>query len=334
VPELVPIPKHVKVEEAWADTSVLEVSRRTTPEIIAREVFRKARSGDILLNGGRCHPLDRAREGDILTIVSHRPAEPTRSVPTTVDAWVATPNGPFFVVREDPDLLVVSKPSGCASHPALRHSGDTLIERIRSYLGVQTGDTFQPALANRLDIETSGIVLVGKTRRAQRRLGKHFQKGHIRKWYTTLAGGWPQDPEAEVRVPLLRKADSRLRDRFPPGHPRLAPVLQDSITRYRTLCRFDHPLRCALLEVELLTGRTHQIRRHLAAVGHPVAGDHRYGDPEYNRDLKQVCALARMFLHAHRVELVHPATAEPLTLETPLPEDLGTCLASFGAGHG
>ncbi len=326
----VPVTRHLRVGPEWAGRTVFDAVRTAFPEVGPRDVFRKARRGEIRRNRGACRPTDRLQEGDLVSVVLLRAARPARAEPTRRDEPVATAAGPFWVVREDPYLLVVSKPAGCASHPALGHAGDTLIERVRAYLGVGPDDPFQPALANRLDLETSGIVLVAKTRGARRRLGRSLQRGRVHKAYLALVCGWPEPGAGEIRIPLVRRPDSRDRDRLPPGHPRLRGVTQSAHTRYRTLARLEHPFRAALLEVELVTGRTHQIRRHLTAVGHPLAADRRYGDPGFNRDMARVCGLGRMFLHAHRVRLEHPFTGEPLALEAPLPGDLGACLRALG----
>lgn len=315
---------------AWGGLTAFEVVRRAFPEVSPREVFRKARLGEILRNGLACRPLDALCGGDRLSVVLPRPPRPAHPAPLRRGEAVGTPAGPFWVVWEDSDLLVVGKPPGCASHPALGTQGDTLLERVRAYLGTGRDDPFQPALANRLDIETSGVVLIGKSRTAQRSLGRNLQRGRVRKFYVTLAAEWVPSEGGEIRRPLVRRPDSRDMARFPPGHARTRPVLQAAATRYRVLERLPQPLRSTLLEVELLTGRTHQIRRHLALLGHPVAGDRRYGDPTLNADLASVGGLPRMFLHAHRVELPHPATGRLCEFLAPLPEDLAACVRALG----
>lgn len=329
--ELVPVSKHLRIEASWAGLTVLEAVRRAFPEVSAREVFRKARGTELRRGEGPCHPLDRLAEGDLVTVTLHRPATPQPREVLRAGEEVHTPAGPFWIVREDEDLLAVSKPPGCASHPALGHSRDTLLDRVRAYLGVTAGDPFQPALANRLDLDTTGVVLVAKTRNAQRRLGRHLQRGLLDKRYLALVGDWVADDQGEVREPLVKRADSRDRVRLPPGDPRLHGKLQDALTRYRVLERLEGVLRVSLLEVELVTGRTHQIRRHLTRAGHPLAGDPRYGDPELNRELRHLGGLARIFLHAHRVTLLHPGSGEPLELTAPLPPDLTSCLAALGS---
>lgn len=330
--DLVPVSRNLKIDPAWAGLTVLEAVRRAFPEVSAREVFRKARHREVLRGGRPCHPVDRLDTGDLVTVVLLRPARPDSLSVLRADEAVETAAGPFRIVREDAELLAVGKPPGCASHPAHRHGGDTLIERVRAYLGTAPADEFQPALANRLDIDTSGLVLVGKTRRAQSRLGRSLQKGLLDKFYLALVGGWPAS-EGEIHLPLERHPDSRDLARHRRTGAALPAVrVQEAATRYRVLQRVGPPLAASLLEVELLTGRTHQIRRHLAHLGHPLAGDRRYGDPGFNADADAVAGLRRLFLHAWRVCLPHPATGEPLDLRTPLPPDLAEVLGRLG-GH-
>lgn len=328
--DLIPVTRHLRIGRAWAGQTAFAAVRRAFPEVGPREVFRKARRGEVRHNEGPCDPLGRVAEGDVLTVVLLRPPRHAPAVPHLRDAWVETAAGPFRVVWEDADFLAAGKPPGCASHPGLRRSGDTLLERVRAYWGITPADPFQPALANRLDIGTSGVVLVGRTRPAQRRLGRAFQKGLVGKSYLVLVGGHPEPPEGELRQPLTRYPDSRDRRRLPPDHPKLRETLQAAVTRYRTRERIPGPTPAALLEVDLVTGRTHQIRRHLAGAGHGVAGDPLYGDAAFNRALREAAGLDRMFLHAWRVRLPHPRTGEPLELTAPLPEDLGRCLARLG----
>jgi len=333
-PAWVAVEKHLQVSEGWAGLTVFDAVRRAFPEVSPRDVWRMVRSGELCRDGGRCHPKDTLAAGQVLTVTLRRPAQPAPAVVSREQTPVSTPSGPFWVVREDADLLVVSKPAGCASHPAARHSGDTLIERVRDYLGVRPEDDFQPALANRLDIDTSGLVLIAKSRPAQRRLGRDLQKGRLQKGYLTLVGGWPEPPVGEIELPLERRPDSRDLARHGAEHPRCQGRMQTAHTRYHTRQRLQAVLQTALLEVELLTGRTHQIRRHLTHLGHPLAGDQRYGDPLFNRELRSVAGLQRMFLHAAWLKFQHPISDEPLCLQAPLPAELGDALAALGYRQG
>jgi len=331
-PELVASPRHVKIGAAWAGLTLLQAVRRAFPETTPREVFKLARTGELLVNDARADPLGRLAEGDVVRMTLYRPPRPEEKPLLVADQWVKTPVGPLWIVREDEDLLVLSKSAGTASHPALGKSGDTLVERVRHYLG-ETAHGFVPALANRLDIGTSGIVLVGKNKNARGALGFALQRGRVEKFYLALVAGWVEKEEGEIDLPLEKKADSRDLATYPPGHPRRIGRVQEARTRYRVAARSSQGVRATLAEVELLTGRTHQIRRHFAAAGHPVAGDARYGDREINALLAEAGGLERMFLHAHRVRLDHPATGARLDIRAPLPEELRDTLRSLGIGE-
>jgi 23S rRNA pseudouridine955/2504/2580 synthase len=332
--ETIAVTKNIVVSAALVGLTVMDAVRRAFSEVGPREVFKKTRHGEIKLNKAPCHPLDRLAADDLLTVVLHHPAPPKVKEVLRRDEWIPTPAGPLWVVYEDEDLLAVSKSSGCASHPALGHSGDTLIERVRYLLKdlvlLPGEEDFAPALANRLDIETSGISLIGKNKLARKRLGNHIQRGMIDKRYLALVAGWPSEA-GEMTHPLLKRADSRQLANYPEGHPKRKPKLQEAHTRYRVLRRLEHPFQLSLIEVELLTGRTHQIRRHFADAGYPVALDKRYGDRNFNRMLSQDTGLDRMFLHAYRVELPHPLTRVKMVVTSPLPEDLCDALRAMGA---
>ncbi|MBE0617531.1 MAG: hypothetical protein IH608_06355 [Proteobacteria bacterium] len=239
IDDLVPEPRYLRISGPWAGLTAFAVVRRAFPEFGPREVFKKARCGEVLRNHRLCDPLAAVADGDVVTVVLRRPRHRPEAVPSRRDQGVETSAGPFWVVWEDDEFLAAGKPAGCASHPGLKRSGDTLLDRVRCHLGVTRTDPFQPALANRLDIGTSGLVLVGKTRAAQRRLGRHVQGGLVQKLYLTLVAGWPDPPEDAIRVPLKKRPDSRDRRRLPDGHPRLRESLQEAETRYRTLARED-----------------------------------------------------------------------------------------------
>lgn len=340
--DLEPVQKHIKIESQWNGLTLMAAVRNVFPDISPPKVFKKSRMGEILLNGKRQTPTDRLNTGDIVTVVLHLPRKPETKPILFENISVLTPCGPFLIVREDEDLLVASKPPACASHPAARRKGDTMIERIRHYLGSSTNDPFQPALANRLDLDTSGLILVGKNKPAQKALGRHFQKGLIEKHYICLVDGWPAPMDGEISEPLMKHPDSRElmkfvldRDKARASNNEESIVMpkgkiQQAATRYWTIQRFDQPFRTTLLKIQTLTGRLHQIRRHLQGIGHPLAGDRRYGNEDFNADMRDVCDLKRLFLHAASIGLTHPATGEKLKISTPPPEDLTACMKTFG----
>ncbi len=313
--------------------SLLAEVRRAFPELTPRAVFKLCRMGEILQNGRKTDPAARLKAGDLLLVTVERAAPVSGIEVLCANVNVATPAGPFIIIREDADLLAVEKPPGCASHPALRRSGDTLIDRVKHYLGASSESGFSPALANRLDIETSGIVLVGKNRSSRARLGRDIQARVVEKRYLALVAGRPPET-GEITLPLEKKADSRALAKYPEGHGMLETRIKEAHTRFRVLGRSSNILSASLVEVELLTGRNHQIRRHFAAVGHPVALDRTYGDAGFNRDLAELLGLDRMFLHAHRAALPHPSARNIIKLFSPLPAELAGCLAGLGIDPG
>lgn len=328
-PDNVEIVKTVRIGREWAGTPLHEAVRRAFPELTAKAIFKMCRSGLVKTSADSVpDPLLPLGEGEIISVTLKRPAIYPDKPVTAENLRVETPCGPLLIVREDEDMLAVSKYAGCASHPALRRSGDTLIERVRRYLGVAPESDFQPALANRLDIETSGVALVGKNFHARRRLGFDIQKRKVEKRYLALVAGAPPD-SGEITHPLEKKPDSRDLAAYPPGHARLSPRMLAAHTRFTVLARSAAGPACALVEVELLTGRTHQIRRHMAMVGHPVALDKLHGDPAFNASVA-AAGLDRMFLHASRVVLPHPITRNMIQVNAPLPPELAEVLNALG----
>jgi 23S rRNA pseudouridine955/2504/2580 synthase len=221
------------------------------------------------------------------------------------------------VLHEDEHLLAVDKPAGLAAHPGTGIEGATLVEMARAYLRVPDDlppTEFRPSPAHRLDRDTSGVVVVAKTRGAMVALGETFTSGEgVRKSYLALAKGKMPRDAGTVDLPLSEH-EQTARSKAARG-----VKFQEAVTRWKVLSSMKE---ASLLAVTIETGRTHQIRRHLDAIGHPVAGDRRYGDFAFNRVAKQRWGLSRMFLHAWKLELPHPVTGAPLRLEAGLPPAL------------
>jgi len=212
---------------------------------------------------------------------------------------------------------VVDKPAGLAAHPGSGIEGATLVDEVRAYLRVPEDlppGEFRASPAHRLDRDTSGIVLTAKTRKAMVRLGELFTEGdEIRKAYLALAKGKMPRPTGVIELPLSEhEQTARSRDRR-------GVNFQEAVTRWQVTSS-NHD--ASFLSVRIETGRTHQIRRHLQAMGHPVAGDRRYGDFPFNREARSRWGLRRMFLHAWKLEIPHPVTGKTLRLESPLPPEL------------
>ena len=278
-------------------------------------VYKMFRTRKIRVNGARGKPEQVLAEGDHVAI---RGDEERLLTPAAPEGRGPRPVRPTFtVLLEDEHLLAVDKPAGLAAHPGSGIEGATLVEEARAYLRVPDDlppGEFRPSPAHRLDRETSGVVLVAKTRKAMVRLGELFTEGDdVRKTYLTLAKGRFSRPSGTIDLPLSEhEQTSRSRERR-------GVNFQEALTRWQVLGA-NHD--ASLLRVGIETGRTHQIRRHLQAAGHPVAGDRRYGDFGFNRDARARWGLRRMFLHAWRMEIPHPVTGAPLRITAPLPAEL------------
>ncbi len=224
---------------------------------------------------------------------------------------------PLDVVFEDEHLLVVNKPPGLVVHPAPGHEAGTLVDALRAHVpGLDAGeDAIRPGIVHRLDKDTSGLLVVAKTGPAHAALSAQMKERRMVKRYLALVEGAMPIPEGAIEAPIGRD----LRQRQKMGIVATTRGGREARTRFRVL-RTAHGR--SLLDVQLETGRTHQIRVHLAAVQHPVVGDERYGRP-------QPPLPPRIFLHAARLEFAHPITGEWMAFEAPLPADLAAFLAEW-----
>lgn len=270
-------------------------------------VYRIIRSGEVRINKGRAAADSRIQQGDVLRIppvrISERVAEKVAH---------PAPAREFAVLLEDDELLAINKPAGVAVHGGSGVSFG-VIEQLRQA---------RPAarcleLVHRLDRETSGILLVAKKRSALRRLQDQFRERETGKTYLALVtGDWPAN---------LKVIDSPLHKYLlPDGERRVKVVGRDDPDGMRSVSLVKVRQRMAgftLLEVTIKTGRTHQIRVHLASQGHGIAGDDKYGDFELNKTLQRN-GLRRMFLHAWRLQFLHPARDERVQLQAELPPEL------------
>jgi 23S rRNA pseudouridine1911/1915/1917 synthase len=218
----------------------------------------------------------------------------------------------FEVVYEDPDLLVVDKPAGLVTHPAPGHRGPTLAEALRGR-AAGGADPERAGIVHRLDRDTSGLLVVAKTDAAHAALGAALKARDIRREYLALVTGHPQAESGTIDAPLGRDRSRRTLVSTRSDRPR------DAVTRFVVLERLP---ATTLLRVSLETGRTHQIRAHLAAIGHPVCGDPQYGGRPCGRRL----GLERQFLHAATLMFSHPRTGEIVECESKPPVDLRRAL--------
>jgi 23S rRNA pseudouridine1911/1915/1917 synthase len=229
---------------------------------------------------------------------------------------------PLKVLYEDADVIAVDKPAGMVVHAgAGRHSG-TLVNALLHHFGTlsKAGGDERPGIVHRLDRLTSGVILVARTDAAHRSLAAQFSSRRVEKVYLALVHGAVKLDQGRIERPISRDPVRRVRmtARRAEGRP--------AITEYRVLKRFPG---FTYLEVQIKTGRTHQIRVHFSAMGHPVVGDPLYGAPE-----KEASSLGRYFLHAHRVRFEQPTTGAPITIVSPLPAALESWMNELDTAPG
>ena len=293
--------------------------RKRLDDLPLSHLYKLVRTKKVRVNGVRAGIAQLLKPGDEISVHVLQP----RSPPPPRPAQAVRQD--FKVLYEDEHILAVDKPSGLAIHPGSGITGDTLVDQVRAYLArqglvVPEGE-FKPSPAHRLDRETSGVVVVAKTRQAMVRLTEIFTAGEADKTYLALAKGRFQREEGSIDLRLAERQQT-----FASKQQR-GVNLQSAVTHWKKLAGGPE---ATLLELSIETGRTHQIRRHLDAIGHPVVGDAKYGDFPFNRVVQRSWGLRRMFLHSVRLALAHPVTKKRLVFESPLPQDLSDCLPRAG----
>ena len=273
-------------------------------------IYRILRKGEVRVNKGRVRPEYRLKRGDRLRIPPVRVPEKRQDGPSESDqnlAWLES-----RIIHEDKAILVLNKPCGLAVH-----GGSGLSYGVIEALRVLRRDEPYLELVHRLDRETSGCLILAKRRSHLRRLHEQLRNGEVHKHYRALLKGVWQGGQ--------RRIDASLEKNTLQSGERMVRVTEEGkesasiftpITQYSVACYMD---------VELLTGRTHQIRVHAAHAGHPLAGDRKYGEKDFNQQMKKL-GLKRQFLHAWSITLRHPQTDKKVTYAAPLDEDLENVL--------
>lgn len=278
-------------------------------------VYQLLRSGQVRLNSKRVHADYKLQLGDVVRIPPMRAAGNNARIRKKVIPSQLTP---FEILFQDEALLVIDKPAGIAVHGGSGVSFG-VIERLRAAYP----DWKFLELVHRLDRETSGVLLLAKSRTALIELHRQIRTGLMEKHYLVLVKGRWSNPRQSVKLPLNRYLTAT-------GERRVAVALdergnKDAMTAHTIFTLKKSWQGFSLLEAELKTGRTHQIRVHLAHLGYPIAGDDKYGDFALNKKLAKgdpQPGLTRMFLHAFAAEVTHPITGKILCLESPLATDL------------
>jgi 23S rRNA pseudouridine1911/1915/1917 synthase len=280
---------------AWVN---LGLSRSRLRQLIAE--------GQVMVNGAPAKPAHRVRPGDRILV----------TVPAPRPSGVVAQDINITVVYQDADLVVVDKPAGLSVHPGPGHPDQTLVNGLLALCpdirGI--GGEIRPGIVHRLDKDTSGLLMVAKTQEAHTGLSNQIRDRTVQKGYLALVEGVPSPGSGTVDVPIGRDPRRRTRMAVTPGG-------RESRTGYRLL---EQVGEYSLLELQLLTGRTHQARVHMAWLGHPLLGDALYG--------KRSPLLDRHFLHAFRLAFSHPETGEPLEFRSPLPRELEDALEAVRSG--
>lgn len=259
--------------------------------------------GLVLVNGRSSKPGYALRTGDEVRV-------PGGATKPSVSSARPQPSLPLDIVYEDRDLLVVNKAAGMVVHPAPGHTHDTLVNALLAhYPDLQGVEGLRPGIVHRLDKDTSGLIIVAKNARTQAALIEEIKRRQIIKRYLALVEGVVSLDQGSIDAPIGRDPQHRQQMAI------TATGSREARTHFSVLRRFS---RHTLLLLQLETGRTHQIRVHLKAIGHPVVEDPAYGSGNTHGHY----GLHRQFLHAYQLIFTHPATGEKLELEAPLPADL------------
>lgn len=299
----------LEVDDGSAGQRIDNFLLRIAKGVPKSHVYRILRSGEVRVNKGRVGAEYRLVEGDVVRVPPIRVAEKVEKSPA--------PAREFAAVFEDEALLVVDKPAGVAVHGGSGVSFGIIEQLRRSRPQARFLE-----LAHRLDRETSGLLMIGKKRSALNQLHDLFRQGKVEKRYLALVKGSWRNALQHVRLPLHKYLTTE-------GERRVSVSEEgkDAHSIVRLVARWEN---FSLVEVELKTGRTHQIRVHLTHLGFPLAGDDKYGDFSLNKELQKL-GLKRMFLHAAKLRFPHPLTGETVELAAPLPSELQSFLSRLNA---
>ena len=288
-------------------TRLESVSRARVQEMIAE--------GLVLVNDAPAKASLKLRGGERISVLGEAQRPPLKAIAEEI---------PLDIVYEDDDLAVINKPAGMMVHAGAGATEDarnrgTLVNALLHHLKSlsSAGGELRPGIVHRLDKETSGLIVVAKNDEAHRRLSAQFAAREVKKKYVALAHGWVKKDSGTLTQSISRDPVRRMRmtTRLDGG--------RTAVTHYRVARRLDTKFgKFTLLDVKIDTGRTHQIRVHVATMGHPVVGDTVYGAPAQARGKSAVIALKRNFLHAAELEFQHPRTGKPIALNSDLPPEL------------
>jgi 23S rRNA pseudouridine1911/1915/1917 synthase len=313
MPESFPILISVAAENAgkrldqFLAARLASVSRARVQEMIG--------AGLVLVNDAVAKASLKLRGGERISVLGKAQRAPIKAIAEEI---------PLDIVYEDDDLAVINKPAGMMVHAGAGATEDarnrgTLVNALLHHLGSLSGvgGELRPGIVHRLDKETSGLIVVAKRDEPHRKLSAQFAAREVKKKYVALVHGWVKKDSGTLAQSISRHPVRRMRmtTRLEGG--------RTAVTHYRVVRRLDTKFgKFTLLDVKIDTGRTHQIRVHVATMGHPIVGDTLYGAPRQARGKNAVIGLARNFLHAAELEFRHPRSGELIALKSDLPEEL------------
>ena len=297
---------------------------KTLPEVSRARVQLLIENGQATVDGKTAKSKMKLKGGELIEIEGEPTPEPLHAEAEDI---------PLKIIYEDDDLAVIDKAAGMMVHAGSgsgEHNRGTLVNALLHHFGKQlseVGGELRPGIVHRLDKQTSGLIVVAKNDVTHRKLSEMFAGRQVNKTYVALVHGWMAQDEGTITLPISRDAMRRIRMTTKRAGGRSA------ISHWKVLERIDGPWgKFTLVEVRIETGRTHQIRVHLQAIGHPVVGDFLYGAPHVIKRVgakgveQEELSLARNFLHAERLELTHPRTGKALQLRAELPPELEALL--------
>jgi 23S rRNA pseudouridine1911/1915/1917 synthase len=292
------------------------------PDVSRMRVQQMLEQGKILVNGKAPKASLKLRGGEEIVVTGPMKLPPLRAFAEDI---------PLDVLYEDADVAVVNKPAGMAVHAGSGKddagSRGTLVNALLHRFGSmsQAGGELRPGIVHRLDKDTSGLVVVAKTDAAHRKLARQFARREVKKTYLALIHGWMTKATGTLDSPISRDLVRRTRMTTRRSQGR------EAITHWKVLKQIESKYgKFSLLEVTIETGRTHQIRVHLASLGHPVVGDALYGSPRRLSGYGEPASLGRNFLHASAIQFQHPTTNKELSFRQPLPDALESFLHLLG----
>ncbi|MBN1258275.1 RluA family pseudouridine synthase [Candidatus Peregrinibacteria bacterium] len=308
--------RHYKVTSAEDGMRLDQYMAKMEPMMTRAFIQKMIKGGSIFINHKKTlKPACKVREDEELLVV----------VPSIKEIGIVAENIPIHIIYEDKDIVVVNKPPNMVSHPTDygAHVSGTLVNAVmyhcKNLSGI--GGERRPGIVHRLDKDTSGLMIVAKNDAAHHNLSKQIEERKVVKKYVALLKGHLKPEEGSIEAPLLKtegkknevKISNRKGAKYALTHYKVKKYIKDY----------------TLVEVQIITGRTHQIRVHFASIGHPVCGDKVYGDHELNEKLRDKSGLSRQFLHAEYLKFRLPKNNEFIELKAPMPNELKIVLKNL-----